>query len=972
MTILGIDIETYSSIDITKCGVYPYVEAPDFEILLFAYAFDSGPVEIIDLTREALPLFLYQALIDSNVIKTAFNTNFERTCLAKYLNTEMRPEDWRCTMVKSLTLGYPGSLEKVALAMGFPEDKQKDRIGKSLIRYFSVPCKPTKINGGRIRNHPEHDSEKWELYKSYCIQDVEVEREIRKKLASYKTLKTEHALWCLDQRISDQGVNVDAVLVESAIKADIEVKQKTFEEIQQITAVANPNSRVQIKAWVESKLGYELEKFDKDVLTELAKTLTEGEVKKVIKLRQLTSKTSVKKYEKMKMYACKDGRARGILQFYGANRTGRFAGRGIQLQNLPQNHMPDLDDARYLLRSGDSGYLNMIYDDVPDVLSQLIRTAFIPSKGNRFIVSDFSAIEARVIAWIAGEKWRQEVFKTHGKIYEASASAMFNIPIESIKKGSDLRQKGKVSELACLEENTEILTNKGPKKIRDVTLEDRVWDGQTFVSHDGVVFKGIKEVITYEGLTATPDHFVWVCGEYRPIQFGEAAKSGKRLLRSGDVWKGLWQCKNNKCRAKIYEGLEAVSRSNKMSGMWSHPMVKLIKSYKGHIKRMPKLFSKKTCPKMAIQAINCRKISLSKPNKQGLHQLWRKRNRVSVQKCKCSVPMGDGKHQLSQRFRVGQSGQQWSLRSWKSSFCKTQRESGQQKNNHNSKLGRRRLAIFKKCCKTKIESWKNKAGNYRRCKVSSQGKTKELERNPRKARVYDIVNCGKRHRFIANGVLVHNCGFGGGVGALMRMGGDRIAIPKDFEPDDNFEKRQEDYLQSIITQWRKASPKIVKLWWDVDRAAKKAVSDHVTVNLQYGLQFSYLDGKLFVRLPSKRRLCYIDPQILPNRNFGKPGLVYQGMNQITKKWEKIDTYGPKLVENIVQAIARDCLAVSMLRLADEGFNIVFHVHDEVVLDVPRELGSINEVGTLMGEQIEWAPGLLLRADGYECDYYLKD
>ena len=649
--ILSVDIETYSSVDLGECGVYPYVEAPDFQILLFAYAFDDEPVQCIDLYHNPLPERLKVALTDPNIIKWAFNANFERTCLGKYLETRMLPEQWRCTMVKALTLGLPGSLEKVALAMGLPEDKQKDKEGKALIRYFSIPCKPTRANGGRTRNLPEHDPVKWGKFIRYCIQDVEVERGIREKLSAHRALKIEHEYWCLDQDINDRGINLDMPLIEEAIHTDAEIKESAFTEIQRLTGVENPNSRVQIKEWVEKQIGRELEKFDKEILADLVKELPDGMVKRVIYLRQLTTKTSVKKYEKMKMYKCSDGRARGTMQFYGASRTGRFAGRGIQLQNLAKNHMDDLGDARYLVRSSDVDLLSLCYDNIPDVLSQLVRTALIPSEGCRFIVSDFSSIEARVIAWLAGERWRLKVFEEGGDIYCASASQMFGVPVIKHGINGELRQKGKIAELAC--------------------------------------------------------------------------------------------------------------------------------------------------------------------------------------------------------------------------------------------------------------------------------------------------------------------GYGGGVGSLKAFGADKMGL-------------SEVEMQKIITDWRLASPHITKLWWAVDRAAKKAVSDGKVINLQYGLRFACFDNRLFIQLPSKRSLAYVNPRILPNRRFGKDGLVYDGIQQQSHNWGQIDTYGPKLVENIVQAIARDCLLIAMKRLDDAGFKTVSHVHDEVILDVPKGTGSDEEVGEIMGQPIDWAPGLLLRADGYECDYYMKD
>lgn len=779
--ILSVDIETYSSVDLGECGVYPYVEAPDFQILLFAYAFDDELVQCIDLYHNPLPKRLRVALTDPSIIKCAFNANFERTCLGKYLETRMLPEQWRCTMVKALTLGLPGSLEKVALAMGLPEDKQKNKEGKALIRYFSIPCKPTKVNEGRTRNLPEHDPVKWDKFIRYCIQDVEVERGIREKLSVHRTLKVEHEYWCLDQDINDRGINLDMPLIEEAIHTDAEIKESAFAEIQRLTGVENPNSRAQIKEWVEKQLGRELEKFDKEILADLVKELPDGTVKQVIYLRQLTTKTSVKKYEKMKMYKCSDGRARGTMQFYGASRTGRFAGRGIQLQNLAKNHMDDLGDARYLVRSGDVDLLSLCYDNIPDVLSQLVRTALIPSEGCRFIVSDFSSIEARVIAWLAGEKWRLKVFEDGGDIYCASASQMFGVPVEKHGINGELRQKGKVAELACIAEGTLITTDQGPVPIECVTTDMKLWDGVEYVSHKGVIYKGKKEVITYEGLTATPDHLVWVeefLG-HREVRFDYAIREKLSLYHIEPSW-------------------------------------------------------------------------------------W--------------PPNG---------------------------FCHTVK------------------------CSNKISN------------------------------TYDIVMCGPRNRYVANGCLVHNCGYGGGVGSLKAFGADKMGL-------------SEDEMQKIITDWRLASPHITKLWWDVDRAAKKAVTDGKVINLQYGLRFACFDNRLFIQLPSKRSLAYVNPRILPNRRFGKDGLVYDGIQQQSHNWGQIDTYGPKLVENIVQAIARDCLLIAMKRLDAAGFKTVSHVHDEVILDVPKGTGSVEEVGEIMGQPIEWAPGLLLKADGYECDYYMKD
>lgn len=648
MKTLAIDIETYSDIDIKTGGVYRYVDSPNFSILLFAYAYDDEEVQIIDLTKDKLPEFIIKDLVDEKVLKTAFNANFERTCISKYLNTYMHPNQWSCTMVKSLSLGLPQSLDNVSKVLGFEEDKQKMKEGKALINYFSKPCKPTKVNKGRTRNLPEHDTVKWNTFKEYCKQDVVVERAIRKKLDKFETTDREQELWCLDQIINDRGIGVDEVLIESAIDVDSRYTSIIKNKAKQITGLDNPNSAAQLKNWINERSDYKVDSLAKDEIPKILKNTNDDEVKEVLKLRQLLSKTSVKKYEAMNNSKCSDKRVRGLLQFYGA-RTGRWAGRLVQVQNLPQNHIPDLEVARDLIKARDFETVELLYDSVPDTLSQLIRTAFIPSKGNRFIVADFSAIEARVIAWLAKESWRLDVFNTHGKIYEASASQMFHVPIESIKKGSELRQKGKIAELAL--------------------------------------------------------------------------------------------------------------------------------------------------------------------------------------------------------------------------------------------------------------------------------------------------------------------GYGGGVGALKSM-------------DKKGSIAEEEY-SDLVTQWRNANPKITELWWNVDKAAKKAITDRTTVKLD-NLTFIYNAGILFIKLPSGRKIAYIKPKVEPHETFSGMKITYEGMQQTSRQWTKISTYGPKLVENIVQAIARDCLAEAMFNVTKAGYNIVMHVHDELILDVPKGFGSVEEVNQIFGKEISWAKGLPLKADGYECNFYMKD
>lgn len=651
MTRLSIDLETYSSRDIKQDGTYAYVDAPDFEILLFGFAFDEDPVQVIDLAQgEMLPADVLRALFSPEVLKTAYNANFEMTCLAKYFGKEIDVKQWACTSVLALTLGLPGYLAGVAQALNFPDDKQKMSVGRRLIEYFCKPCKPTKTNGGRLRNLPQHDGKKWELFKQYCGQDVEVERTILNKLARFRPNEKEQRLWELDQKIVSAGILIDRTLVENAIKCDEQIKQDAMQQLKDITGLNNPNSVAQIKSWLEFSTGVQVPSLTKSVAQEMLQSDLPANIKRVLELKLLISKTSVKKYSAMVNAACSDDRIRGLLQFYGANRTGRWAGRIVQAHNLPQNHLPDLDDARNLVRNGDFDMLELLYPNASDVLSQLIRTALIASPGKIFIVADFSAIEARVIAWLAGERWRQEVFATTGKIYEASASKMFHVPIEEVTKGSTLRQKGKVAELAL--------------------------------------------------------------------------------------------------------------------------------------------------------------------------------------------------------------------------------------------------------------------------------------------------------------------GYQGGVGALKQMGADKMGL-------------DEKELADIVTKWRKASPKIVQFWWDVEAAAKEAIEKRTTVQFRHGIAFQFESGMLFIRLPSGRRIAYAKPRLEEN-SMGGTSITYLGVNQNNKKWCRLETYGGKLVENIVQATARDCLAEAMLRLDEAGYKILMHVHDEVVIEADPDESTLAKVIAIMSENVSWNRGLKLDADGYSTPYYRKD
>lgn len=651
--VMGVDIETYSSVDLLKSGVYRYVEAPDFDILLIGYKFDDeDEVRQIDTTadpRETWNEFL-DALFDPDIIKTAFNANFERTCLAKWTGSAMPPDEWRCTMIKALTLGLPGSLASVGMALGLPEDKLKDPQGKALIQYFSKPCKPTRSNGQRCRNYPAHDPEKWALYRSYNRQDVVTEQEILKRLSIYKTTEDEQKLWSLDQDMNDHGVKLDRKLIRNIVDYDTHHREELQDEARQITGLSNPNSPAQLKDWLETE-GIHQTSLSKDTIATLLKGDIPAEVRRVLEIRQALGKTSVSKYSTMLEAICDDDRLRGILQFYGANRSGRWAGRLVQTHNLARNTLPDLALARELVRDGDFDTLETLFGEPAFVFSELVRTAFIPSDGCRFVVSDFSAIEARVISWIAGEEWRLQTFRDGGDIYCATASQMYHVPVVKHGINGELRQKGKVAELAC--------------------------------------------------------------------------------------------------------------------------------------------------------------------------------------------------------------------------------------------------------------------------------------------------------------------GYQGGVGAMKAM--------------DREGKIPEEELQGIVDAWRAANPTIPKLWRTCEMAAKTAIREHRTVRIRHGIAFSYVNGNLFVKLPGGRKLCYWGTRIRQDDMTGRESIVYMGVNQTTKQWQETETYGGKLVENIVQATARDCLAVAMTRVAALGYKIVMHVHDEMIVDVPiSDKDALTVINKCMADPIDWAPGLPLKGDGYETPFYMKD
>ena len=642
---LVLDLETFSSADLPRGGVKKYTESPDFEILLMSYAWDGGPVQLWDFTQSGPPDWLAPALTDHTITKIAWNVSFERNCLNAALGIYTPPEQWRDAMTIAAMNGLPMSLDAAGAALQLQQ--QKLATGKALIRYFCMPCKPTISNGGRTRNLPEHAPDKWELFKEYCLRDTVVEQTIYDRLASFPVPEWERRLEALDAHINERGVLVDMELAESAVAIDERSRAQNVAEMQAITGLDNPGSVAQLKAWFATK-NVNVDSLNKATVADLLDTVTDPATRRVLELRQLTGKTSTKKYQAILDAACADHRIRGLLQYYGAARTGRWAGRRVQLQNLAQNHLENIALVRSLVRLRDLETLEMAFDSVPDVLSQLIRTALVAKPGHTFLVADYSAIEARVVAWMAGEQWRMDVFAQGGDIYCSSASQMFHVPVVKHGVNGHLRQKGKIAELAC--------------------------------------------------------------------------------------------------------------------------------------------------------------------------------------------------------------------------------------------------------------------------------------------------------------------GYGGGVGALKAFGADKMGL-------------SEEEMLTIVQHWRRASPTIPRFWSATERASRSALAHPgKTFSVQpCGVKYRRDADALRCKLPSGRILSYWGANIGPDGH-----LYYMGQNQTTRKWERTETWGGKLVENIVQAVARDCLAVALLRLDNAGFQTLFTVHDEVIVEEPQGGRTWQDVAEIMGQPIDWAPGLLLRGDGYETPFYMKD
>lgn len=947
MKSISIDIESYSDIDINKAGVYRYVDSPEFKVLLFAYAVDGGEVQLIDLTRgERIPKEIIDALSDPSIIKWAYNASFERVALSAFLGmptgTYLDPEGWKCSMVWAATLGLPMGLAKVGEVLDL--DKKKMSEGRDLIRKFCVPNKKT---GERLM--PEEAPDDWETFRSYNIRDVETEMDIQRRISAFPCSDELWREYWIDQRINDRGVEVDLTLAENAVEMSSALSQDLKERMRDLTGLENPNSTAQLDLWLREH-GVDMESLGKKEVATVIDETDDPIIKEVLQLRLQSAKSSVKKYETMLRATCSDGRARGMFQFYGAMRTGRFAGRLLQLQNLPQNHIENIGLVRELARRGDLDALSVMFDSVPDILSQLIRTAFVAREGSRFIVADFSAIEARVIAWLAGEEWRMKAFAEGKDIYCASASAMFGVPVVKHGINGELRQKGKVAELACIAEGQQVLTNHGEKPIETVATDDLVWDGEQWVAHEGVIYKGIKEVMTYEGLTATPDHLVYVEGQSEPMEFRIATTRRAHLVQTASRGASLWLGEDYITREKMEREIQPLLRADRMHRMPRETMDRAEQSNCGKIERLPELLAEKNNTAMARPEIDGSQTEVHKSERCQLQKLWCQRDQVQIRFCHGRRTVHSRKYGNSiQGTRARSYRYQWQLRARKSEIYNPQRESVEQTLNSADLLGPEILAVQLQRSNTQAETRVDQTADHSGREESCQNETQVLATYSGKTRVYDIRNAGPHHRYTVSGKLVHNCGYGGSVGALKAFGADKMGLT-------------ETEMQSIVDNWRASSPRIVQLWWDVDRAIKQTLEDGTT-HRTHGLMFSLQKGILFIRLPSDRSLAYVKPRLIDGK------ITYEGVSS-NKGWARLESYGPKFVENIVQGISRDLLLNAMKQVGPDA-RICMHIHDELVIEADKSV-KLDDICKKMARVPEWAEGLLLRADGYETKFYLKD
>lgn len=915
------DTETFSEVDIGKCGSYRYIEDNSTEVLLLTYAFGDEPVNCVDLASgDPWPEEFLAAYDDPNTLLIAHNcSGFEWPLFNRFLRP-LPPERYFDTMHLAAQCGLPQSLGGAGEAIGLTEEQAKIKDGRALIRYFCTPCKPTKSNGQRERNLPEHDPEKWTRFKEYAVRDVVAMRTIYHHLEQWMPDAAERRFWALDARINAHGVRIDRKLATNAVLMDAKNKEELTAEAIALTGMENPKSVSQIKSWLYDQEGKEFPSLNKKVLVDVIPALKSEDAKQFMALRTELSKSSTAKYNAMlRSMSPKDDHVRGCFRFYGANRTGRFAGALVQFQNLSKNYDANLDGMRELVKGGHYTALKALYDGVADPLSQLVRTAIIPEEGHKILVADFSAIEARVTAWFAGEEWKLQAFRDGQDIYCATASQMFHVPVVKHGINGELRQKGKVAELACIAEGELVLTDRGLVPIQNVTLSHRVWDGREWVAHDGVVCRGEKEVITYGGLTATPDHMVFIEGSDRPVQFGDAAARGARLLQSGAGGAGLREGEGHFPREALSEGLGTVHGADAVHELRKVAVDKPQQPSPRKKPGLSTLFPAKTNSEVAGSPTHRGEGTLREPFKSAIRQLRRAWYNLRLPKCpfggvvdhRSSWTSGsvDGTGQKEQRPR---------LRAGKPTLGDALRKQPEQAYHSPSGVDTRGLAIRTDDCPAKTKLRNDPARGHTGRRNGCVGAEEKLESNQglarRTSRVYDIINAGTRHRFTVSGVLVHNCGYGGGVNALKAFGADKMGMT-------------DEEMQDVVDKWRDSNANVAAWWKTMENAAVRAVARQVeTVDKIGKIAFSFENGVLFMKLPSGRRLAYWGAAYGESRfQPGRKTLSYMGVNQQTKKWSRVETWGGKLVEN--------CWAAGTLVCTNHGWLPIEKVaRDDLIWD----------------------------------------
>uniref|UniRef100_UPI003A92F804 hypothetical protein n=1 Tax=Salmonella enterica TaxID=28901 RepID=UPI003A92F804 len=1000
LSILYADLETFSKIPI-NCGTHRYAEKA--EVMLFAYALDDQPVKVWDLTTgQPMPPDLSAALNDPAVMTVWHNGGmFDSVVLRHALNIDLPPERIHDTMVQALAHGLPGSLSDLCVILGVASDKAKDKAGRQLIMLFCKPRpKNSKIRRATRSTHPEE----WKRFVSYAGSDISAMREIYRKIPRWNFTPEERALWCLDQRINCRGVCIDTGLAQSAIAAVEQEQQRLAERTQAMTdnEVQAATQRDAMLRHIAAAFGIELPDMQAATLERrIADPDTPPALRELLAVRLQSCTTSVSKYKKLISCVSNDGRLRGTLQFCGASRTGRWAGRLFQPQNLPRSSLaqPVIDSGIEALKAGCA---DLVCDDIMQLTSSALRASIIAPPGKKLVISDLSNIEGRMLAWLAGEHWKIAAFRDydegHGPdLYKLAYARAYNIDVESVTKSQ--RQVGKVLELACIAGGQLVLTDKGLIPIEKVSTCMKVWDGISFVTHQGVICKGEREVITYEGLTATPDHIVWT--NQGQLKFGDAAKSGAHLVRSGDGGKAIRLGSDNQSSSNLHEAtLASVLRSGPLRNLWKSPLVLPVEPVKGSVAGLSELFPTPADTGLAGPEDYFHEAALYQSEGRWLCKLWWAWNSVLLPFGSRSGYLGDPESGVTPRKGFRQDRQQRQLRAWKPSLCNSSPEQSeppeQQANRKRLSLAEKFMSLFvlhgSPSAPRRVEQKRSDNPG----KTCSKRQTEKLGNHcpsPVRVRVYDILNCGPFNRFTVSDSLVHNCGYGGGVAAFATFTAayaldlDALAvaalpgIPPGIRQEakrwyDESVKQKKTYglsepvfivCDSLKRMWRNAHPETVAFWYELADDVKRAINHPGVTVICRKLKIRRDGAWLRIVLPSGRAVCY------PGIRLVNDEIRYMGINPYSRKWQRLRTYGGRLVENVCQAAARDVLAGNMPLIEDTGYSIVLTVHDEVITEAP-DTDDFNDtaLSALLSTNPEWAPDIPLNAGGFGAYHYRKE